>query len=339
MSEPETPKTAQEKRDEEHWTVRRQRMVRCKVHGLHYDPRLTSGCAKCRKEGLIAAPAREKPQFLPLLLLILAIVLVIYSVFLPGFRKRGVVQEELVPETLTAHKLDPDGYREKIEKVETALYDNPATNIPLMVDDARLALTALAEGLNASPHHIGQRAAKDADELKAHLPEDSELATVEGFEQARAEWPAFRSRYFSTVSWFRPLLNADKNDDRVKLAAYRDLAGDLLALVGEGSARAEELSSERIPSWEDQERPTREWQRYREEWLGRVEALRSQLPGRPGIRADSEVLIATQHLEQAFSEAKSLAGTKLDSATASRFEAALSLSEKAHRSFDDILLR
>lgn len=337
MSEPETPKTAQEKRDEEHWTVRRQRMVRCKVHGLHYDPRLTSGCAKCRKEGLIAAPPREKPQFLPLLLLVLAIVLIIYSVFLPGFRNPNVVQEELVPETLTAHKLEPDGYREAIEKVETALYDNPATNLELMVDDARLALTALEEELRASPHQIGHRAAKDVEDLKAYLPEDS--ATVQGFDQARSKWPAFRLRYFSTVSWFRPLMNADEEDDRVKLAAYRDLAGDLLALVGEGSARVEELSSVRVPSWEDQDRPTREWQSYRKEWLGRVEALRSRLPDRPGIKADSEVLIATQRLEQAFSEVKSLADAKLDPGTASRFESVLSLTEKAHRSFDDILLR
>jgi len=337
MSEPETPKSVQEKRDEEHWTVRRQRMVRCKIHGLHYDPRLTSGCAKCRKEGLIAPPQREKPQFLPLLLLVLAIVLVIYSVFLPGFRNRGVVQEELVPEVLTAHKLEPDGYRETIEKVETALYDNPATDLGQMVYDARLALTALTGRLNDSPHQIGRRAAKDVDRLKAYLPEGS--ATVQGLERARSEWPAFRSRYFFPVPWLRPLLNAGQSDDRVTLAAYRDLAGDLLALVDEGSARVEELSSPTAPGLGEPDRLGREWRSYQREWLGRLEALRSRLPDRPGIQADSEVLIATQHLEQAFSQAKSLAEVQLDSGAASRFEATLSLTEKAHRSFDDILMR
>ncbi len=340
MNEQESPKDAQEKRDEEHWTVRRQRMVKCKIHGLHYDPRLTSGCAVCRKEGLIAAPPPVKPQFLPLLLLILAIVLVIYGVFLPGLRNQGGEQEALVPETQTAHKLDPEGYREAIETVETALYENPASDLALMTDDARLALAALAEGLRTSPHQISRQAATQIDLLMAGLPE--ETATLESFEQARAEWPRLRLRYFSPASWFNRTANAAASDDRVTLATYRDLAGDLMALVDEGSGHIEELSQPTAPNYvdpEDEARKIRQWQSYRKEWFGRLEALRSRLPERPGTDANAEILMATQHLEQAFSRATSLAEARLDSGAVSRFEAAFSLTEKAHRSFDDILLR
>ena len=341
MSEPETPPDAQEKQDEEHWTVRRQRMVQCKIHGLHYDPRLTSGCAKCRKEGLIAAPPREKPQFLPLLLLILAIVLVVYGVFLPGFRaQRGGAEEELVPETYTAHKLDPESFREAIATVETALYENPANDLGMMTDDARHALATLAGDLRLSPHQIGRQAAVELDLLSGRLPQES--ATIEVFEGVRSQWPSFRTRYFSPVPWFRRAVVGDPGDDRVTLAVYRDVAAELMALVDEGLGRIEELSQPSVGYTVDQEdeaRKIREWRSYRQEWLGRLEELRARLPARPGAETDTEVLMATQNLEVAFSQATSLAETQPGSGVASRFEAAFSLTEKAHRSFDDILLR
>ncbi len=56
---------------DDHWIKRRQRAAKCKIHGLHYDPELTSGCTLCRKEGLAALP-RKKPQMLVMLLSMLA---------------------------------------------------------------------------------------------------------------------------------------------------------------------------------------------------------------------------------------------------------------------------
>ncbi len=335
MSEQEPPpKDAQEEQDEEHWTVRRQRMVRCKVHGLHYDPRLTSGCAKCRKEGLIAPPTRAKPQFLPLLLLVLAIVLVVYTVFLPGFRGREGEAEEVVPETHEAYRLVADDFRLAVERVETSLFENPASDRELMADDARLALAALAVDLRESPHRVARQAAREVELYRDRLQEGS--ATPTSFQAVRSEWPNFRRRYFFPASWFHRATDAS-GGDRVALATYRDLAGGLMELVDEGLVRVGELSQP--PASEGEGDRVREWRGYREDWLERLEALRSGMPERPGMHTDAELLMATQRLEQAFAQAKTLGQVQLDSGAASRFDAAFSLCEKAHRSLDDILLR
>ena len=46
------------------WIERRQRMVRCKTHGLHFDPRLSSGCVLCVKEWAKLLPNGASPRYL-----------------------------------------------------------------------------------------------------------------------------------------------------------------------------------------------------------------------------------------------------------------------------------
>ena len=36
--------------DNNSWAERRQRMVKCKKHGLHYDPEMSTGCTRCLRE-------------------------------------------------------------------------------------------------------------------------------------------------------------------------------------------------------------------------------------------------------------------------------------------------
>jgi hypothetical protein len=324
--------------EDAHWADRRQRLIKCKIHNLHFDPKLTSGCAKCRKEGLIARPPSAKPQFIPLLLLVMAILLIFHSVFLPGILSLGGTEEELAEEFVEPTSLDPENYRAVLQAVENALFENPANNLVLMNEELRGSLLDLAVELEKSPYLIARQATLAVKEMIAALPK-AEISLV-AFRRTRSAWPNLRRKYFFEAPWFNNSPSI-ATDDRVALVTYRDVANDLMSLVDEGSSRIQELSqveaTESAAVADERTRKRVEWLTYRNDWRERLKILHAELPLRPPPGGNSEVLVATRRLEEAFSQALALARSELSAGAPARFATTYSLVEKAQDSFNELL--
>lgn len=327
--------------DEEHWAQRRQRAVRCKIHGLHYDPRLTSSCALCRKEGLATAP-RQKPQLVLMLLSLLGVAVILYRIFGPGAvsaasdsRPAPAAPAEVTVGAAATARLDPAHYRASIEAVEQALFESPADSLPDIRDQIVFALRQLRSDLAAGLDNAAEAAA--IDELANAVAADVfSLARLGG---VRQEWARLRSRTFLSVPWFVAPGRIDGRTERAALVIYRDVASNLYSLLDEGADRAESLLTPPAPNTFDAEvqaRSREEWRSYRTDWRQRIDDLRRELPPRPAASADPQVLLAAQRLEQAFARATSLAAAELPPEAS--FEGAFDAAERARQSFDELLL-
>lgn len=325
--------------DEEHWAQRRQRAAKCKIHGLHYDPRLTSGCALCRKEAP-AAP-RQRPQMVLMLLSLLGVAVCLYRVFGPDSVRAD--SETAAPPTTPAAataavsgRLAPEPYRASIEAAEQALFHSAATRPLEMGDQIVIALGQLQRDL------VNRQ---QGEEAVATLGELSDRVTVGPFSlellaSLRDEWTRLRGRTFQSAPWFAVPSRINPSNDRAALVTYRAAADDLFYLLDEGAGRARELLTPPSPNLFDREdlaRSREAWRSFRTDWGQRIVDLRRGLPTRPGANADPQVLLATQRLEDAFARVSALAAGDLPSQT--HVDAAFDAAEQARRSFDELLLQ
>lgn len=328
--------------DDKHWIERRQRAAKCKVHGLHFDPRLTSGCVLCRKEGVNPAP-REKPQFVVMLLSLLGIAVVLYRIFGPGDVTADTPDSEGEVEAAafvaSASKLDADRYRGAIQQVDQALFETPAADLGVTSDQVVTALGQLSRELNQDPSPKSRAAVEALDELSGRVSG----ATLDfGFLQViREDWDRFRREHFGTELWYVRLAAIDERTDRAALTTYRDVAADLSSLMDEGTNRAVEAATPLAPNVIDPEfqaRKLEEWRGFQSDWRRQIEGLKSRLPSRPDANTDPRILLAAQRLEQAFSQAASLASASGLPAP-DRVEDAFDAVEQARQSFEDLLAR
>jgi hypothetical protein len=323
----------QEQQDE-HWTVRRQKAALCKVHNLHYDPRLTSGCILCRKEGDTEPP--PKPQFLNLLLIILALVMVVAKVFVSATSAPvpATVIEEAVPDE--ALRLDPELFRPALTAVDTSLYASRKSEIAVMGEDLRAALTTLERELLESPLAAAPTAADDVRELIDKLPDILDLGFLQNVREA---WPPLRAANFARASWFRYPV-ASHGEDRAVLAAYQDVTSNLAGLVEDAASHAEVLSEPVMSGFGDTgdetARREQQWASSGAEFRQRLEALRSRLPDRPDTSAGAGFLVATQALEKAFAQVASSVVGGLAGADG-RLEAAREAVAEAQQAFDNLV--
>ncbi len=327
----------------DHWSERRQRRTRCKIHGLHYDPDLTSGCALCRKEGLTQAEARRsRPQLVVLLLALLGVALSAYRMFGPGTGALGLRAVENEPtqlvERVESSRLDPTAYRRAIEAVDRALLSPTGEDVPTIGRTADAALDSLARVLRDA-NAAKERAA--AAEIADWREDRDSWVTSGAITQLRQRWLTWRGRVFERASWFRRDA-AGAGLERLEVAAYHDAVSDLMALLEEGAARARDLASTVTPyatSDESQERIRTEWSSFSADWRQRLEDLARSLPERPRSNADAGLLIATQRLEAALALARSVAadaGLPLRATPEAAFDRAFDLAEEARRSFEEM---
>lgn len=322
------------------WVERRQRAAKCKLHGLHFDPRLTSGCVLCRKEG-VTAPPREKPQLVVMLLSLLGIAVVLYRIFGPGdlTAETETAVEEGPAFVVSSSRLDPEDYRSAIEEVERAFFETPASDLGVMGDQIAGALARLVEELNRHPSPKSDEAAAALEDMSRRIigvPLD--LAYLQ---ELRREWERLRRQHFGSELWFVTLSTIDESTDRAALTTYRDVASDLYSLLGEGTARAVDASTPLAPNTVDpdyQARKLEEWRLFQSGWRQEIDSLKDRLPRRPDTDTDPRILLATQRLEHAFSQASSLASLEGMPAPR-RVEDAVETVRRALQSFEDLLER
>ena len=312
----------------ESWIERQQRMVKCRRHGLHYDPKLAGGCYLCLKE---RAKRRKPstPKFLLLLSMILGLAVVLYRFFGPDLGPKeealiGLEIEEAAPNRV----LDPEDYRNEIQAFEQALFEAPSTTRDeLAVTSGRIGSTARILRDTLQEHDGDAVAAVAMDALARAIPGTLDFARLE---KAREDWLRLRRRHLGSAPWFleppATVAGGVSAERRAAVAEYRDIASELVLLLQDGNAQALALVS--TP---DQEA----WNTFMDDWRERLREIAARKPKRPRSGASSDVLLGFERLERAFSQARGLANGKSSPQQASgAFQRAYEQAEEAARAFD-----
>lgn len=260
----------------------KRRAARCKIHGLSYDPELTSGCVRCRREGR----STSKPQFIPLLLTLLALVAV-GGVVAQGLLGRGSDSAQTDAATVTSQPavevagglIDPALYRVAITQVDAALFE---AGDDLLVTEGRIdsAVAALVSAMGRRPLHRGA-----ADAIQSAFA-DQERIDVVTLDASRGAWLTLRRRYFAAATWMRQAA-AGTSSDLVRSA-------NLEAIDQVDRLVAEALGQEPIA-----------WPTFEPDWRARVAAATAHVPS-PRFDASSQALLARRTLDEALHQLASL---------------------------------
>jgi len=316
-------------------TERLERMVRCKAHGLHYDPELRSGCVLCQKEAS-SAHARSGARAPILLLSLIGLALVLLELLgggdggtagsPPDGAEAGV--------GVAAGRLDPAPYRRSIEALETVLFRTPVEN-QADLEATRANLATAAGNLSRELHRAGPEvaAAEVAAGEVAELGDAPEPFGFRELERARDDWLRIRARRLLSAPWLAaPPAGGGAARDRPVRAEFRAHADALVALIQDGASRASSLAA--VPAGPERER---EWRELLAEWGGRVEELVRNTPERPGTGAGAELLVAIQQLEGALQQTWALSqdgSLPRGPDPTARFDEVLRLAERAREAFD-----
>lgn len=306
--------------EQDNWLDRQRRMVKCKRHGLHFDPKLASGCYLCVKE---AAKRRvyKQPKFLVLLVSTLAMALILYKLFGPEPPRdpedAPIVGLE-IQEPESSLRLDPNPYRPTVQSFERALFGTTVESR----EDLYLAGSRLASSigtLKASIHrdHPKSPLAASLEELARSIP--SEGFTNENLEQARKQWLQIRHRYLEETSWFEDPPAAGPAS-QVSVTEYQNLASDLINFLEEGAQQARSMGGSA---------DTARWKDFQHPWRNRFKDLATQRPNRPLSGSPDDLLLAYQRLERALRRADSLSANRNAPTNDAPFEAALEEARKA----------
>lgn len=315
------------------WTERRRRMVKCKIHGLHYDPQMSTGCTRCLREAAKAQPQRS-PQLVLILLCLLGMAGILFYIFGPGGGESAPIIDLGVASAsgTAAQKLDPEPFRAQVEALETALFRTPIDEtgdlLVVSADVAAAAAELSSRILEEEPVH-GLTAADLIARLGQAMPTDQvALADVQ---RARTQWLSVRKQQLHAADWFLspPASGTATASDPV--ADYSDVAASLRAALEDGAAQARAtLSAEggTLPAGDG-------WRSFARDWSSQLDSLRSRLPRRPPADADARLLTAVQDLEQAMAQGRALAA-ETSTPDPSRFDAAVTLALRAQQGFDDL---
>lgn len=316
----------------EDWLSRQQRMVKCPKHGLHFDPKMSTGCMRCLKERAKIRPKR-RPQPLIILACVLGITIALFRIFGPDLGPQEERLEGLsIEDASAAQILEPGPYRRNIESFETILFDAETSKSPdLEVARGRIrsAVNQLSEALQAGD--ADAIATREVALLADGLGTDG--WTFVDLETLRDQWLRIRRRHFVDADWYHRPAASQRSaaaSQRASLAEYRDIAEELAGLLRQGSSEISSMadeSTQRVQSW----------QGFADDLNARLQDIASRQPSRPRADSDSQLLVAFQSLERAFNMARSLGASKAPPPDSSRFEDALRIAEDAVRGFEDAM--
>ena len=320
------------------WAERRGRMVKCKIHGLHFDPDMSTGCTLCLRDAQKSQPKRS-PQLVVILLCLLGMAAILFYIFGPRQQPRGpgIIDLGIASDPVAGViKLDPEPYRAPVEALEIALFRTPldeTDDLLLVSSDVQAAADDLSGAILETEPVDGLTAADLIARMGQAVP--SSQVVVADIQRARSQWLQIRKQRFLEAAWFSQASESGEIAVDTTLSDYSEIASDLRALIEDGAAQADALSQP--VAYGEEGTVTTDWQDFAGDWRREIESLAGRLPARPGSRAASGLLAAIQHLEQALSQARALASsTEPPSATDARFEDAVNASLRAQQGFDDL---
>ncbi len=315
------------------WAERRGRMLKCKTHGLHYDPEMSTGCTLCLRDAAKAQPVRP-PQLVLILLCLLGMAAILFYVFAPSQDDETPVVDLGVASNPAATNIDAEPFRATVESLETALFRTPVDrteDLLLVSGDIQTATSDLSAAILQAQPVNGLTAADMIARMGQALPHDQ--IVIGDIQQARRQWLRIRRQRFLPAPWFVDPKTAIAEAEAATSATsdYSDIAASLGNLIEDAGAEADALS---IPGDED---PVVRWRNFTRDWLEELNRLESRLPARPGARAAPALLVAIQDLERALRQARALASSSQPpTATDNRFDDAINAALRAQQAFDDL---
>lgn len=261
-------------------TTIERRAVKCPVHGLHFDPKLTGGCIRCRREGLVP---HSKPKFIPLLLSLLALTLVVaglVSAILEDRRAtRPVTEAAVFDDAAPDPRIEPDAYRDTIEQIDGALFPSTVIDLSVLGDRAAAASKQLSETLRRSGRdHVASELASFAADLG-----NADLDAA-GLSSARERWIFLREGRFLPAPWMHDATQANADAvDSALVGAYLDYANEIDSLLG--SLSPDTLTE---PQWND-----------------RLSDLEARMPEAPAYGADGSLVLGFRALQQSITAMRS----------------------------------
>ncbi len=320
---------------ENSWAERRRRMVKCKIHGLHFDPEMSTGCTLCLRDAAKAQRPTRPPQLVLILLCLLGMAAIL--LYISGQdTTAGNIDLGIASDPAAAvPKLDPEPFRSAFEALETALFLTPldeTEDLLIVSSNIRSATDELSSViLRDEPVH-GLTAADQIARMGQAVPLDQ--VVVADIQLARNQWRGIRRQRFLPADWFsEPSAIAARPE--ASASEYSEVASDIRVLIEDGATQIEALSAPSgIPGEDD---PAFRWQTFARDWQDQLDSLESRLPSRPGAGANSELLIAIQDLEQAIRLARAIASSpQPPSATDNRFDDAVNAALSAQQGFDNL---
>lgn len=325
--------------EEQDWAKRRQRIVKCKIHGLSYDPEMTSGCVRCRKEGLDTQP-RQRPQLVILLLALLGIAVIAYRI-IEAERATSVLfdanNEPAVVDTAgsSSSSLDAEAYRQPLQAIDHALFEASASDLNAISDQIASTFRQLSWELEDNTSPEASAASQAINDLTADI---GETISLDSLQELRIRWSQLRRQHFGQAQWYAVVDRTDRRTDRAALTLYHSVTSSLASLLSEGADLAQSLAEPvaiNLVDPEDQARKAEEWRVFQSDWRQQITELKKQLPARPDARSTPEILVATQRLDQAFSKILSLTNGSLPSEA--HLDEAHGAIENAQRAFEELL--
>ncbi len=322
------------------WAERRGRMVKCKIHGLHYDPEMSTGCTRCLRDAAKAERPTRPPQLVLILLCLLGMAAIVLYLSGSSDELAGPIDLGIASEPAeAAPKLDPEPYRTPFENLDVALFRTPldeTEDLLVVSSNVRAATEDLSASILRSEPVDGLAAADEIARMGQGIPPD-QVAFVD-IQRARTQWTRIRKQRFLSASWFSEPSAAPTRPDTT-IADYSDVAAGVRALIEDGAAEVEAMADsaaapDAVPGEDD---TALLWRTFAREWLEQLDSLESRLPARPAADSTGELLVAIQDLEQALSLARSLASSAQPPAvTDSRFDDGVDAALRAQQGFDNI---
>ncbi|MCP3959642.1 MAG: hypothetical protein GY719_17470 [bacterium] len=320
------------------WAERRRRMVKCKIHGLHYDPEMSTGCTRCLRDAAKTQSPSRPPQLVIILLCLLGMAFISLYIFGPRRAATGGADLGIASSpSASAQKLDPETFRLPVENLETALFRTPINeteDLLFVSSDISASAASLSQAILDAEPVIGFDTADQIARLGQAVPTDQ--VALNDVERARSQWLRIRRQRLRSADWlYQPSQAKSDEEETTSASKYSDIASSLRSLIEEGASEVE-LLNDPDDSLDRVERTDR-WRAFARDWRDRIVSLRSRLPARPGARSNANLLLATQDLEKAISQTWALASdSSLPIATDSRFDDARDLALRAEQGFDDL---
>ena len=292
-----------------------------KKAGSAADERQAAALGKIAKNyrRVRVAEKRKGPQFIFVLLALLGAALALYKMFGADlFESETALVTEAgaeapATEVAVGGPIDPQPYRAAIEAFERPLLGAAASpGLDSSADAILVAGTALASSLQLDNRYSNAKEAGASLQTLLDRLAAKEPPTLEDLGQLRQEWLALRRDRFRTADFFFAAAPATAAGDQLALAAYRGQASALDQALDNAFDRAAVLSREPEPGEETAEEKARrlaaidDLARDLRQELGRLQAGQ---PARPSGQVDPSLMVAIQSLEQAYAEARGLAGS------------------------------
>lgn len=313
-------------------------MVKCKAHGLHFDPEMSTGCTLCLRAAAKSVPKRP-PQLVVILLCILGMASILFYIFgvQRGAAPRALDLGVATSPSLRTERIDPEAFRQPLEALEISLFqtriDEPSDLLIVSSDVAAQAEYLSARILEAKPID-GETTADQVARFGQSVPTDQ--VTFNDIQLARGQWLRLRDLRLKPAPWFYQPSEEGPTVAEISASGYSDVASGLRNLLDTGAAQAQALSDP-TGSGIGSDEAAETWKTFTRDWRQQLASLESRLPARPSADADGQLLAAIQDLEQALAQMRNLASeSRVPSANDTRFEDAVNLALRAQQGFDAV---